>query len=373
MEFCVTPISHDFSRAFQVMYAILFAILSLITVFSNILLIYTLHETGQFKTISNKLILILSISDLGLGIFVFPPQVIVYLVEAWRSCLIEKVIAFPMLLLAYFSFLILSCISIDRYLQVTKMQQYSLYMNNCRMKMLVIVSFALASAIAVFSIFAPSFGLQITLICLGVFVMVFSASVYMLLIKKLRNHINSVTKSILKSRLSQKKSEEIQDVTATVTDCNQIAQTEVSTTDNRIVQTRMSQLHKQIDEAENTTANNPIDQAGMSQSSKQVHQGRKSNTGDSANRLSAAKSIQVLILFTFITYMPYNILSIPWTYYKLERGSDLLLSLNVFYSLSCVVAMFNASGNACIIIYGNQRSRKFIASLFRKKRTVGSS
>ena len=72
MEFCITIVSHDFPRAFQVMYAILCAILSLITVFSNILLIYTLHETGQFKTISNKLILILSISDLGLGIFVFP-------------------------------------------------------------------------------------------------------------------------------------------------------------------------------------------------------------------------------------------------------------------------------------------------------------
>ena len=370
MEFCTTLISHDFSRAFQVMYAILFAILSLITVFSNILLIYTLHETGQFKTISNKLILILSISDLGLGIFVFPPQVIVYLVEAWRSCLIEKVIAFPTVLLAYFSFLILSCISIDRYLQVTKMQQYSLYMNNCRMKMLVIVSFALASAIAVFSIFAPSFGLQITLICLGVFVMVFSASVYMLLIKKLRNHVNSVTKSVQRSRLSQKKSEGIQDVTAMVTDCNQIAQTGVGTRDNRIDQTRISQ---QTDESEHIIANNREYQAGMSQSNKKVHQGRKSNSGDYVNRLSATKTIQVLILFTFVTYMPYHMLSIPWTYYKLERGSDLVLALDVFYSLSCVLAMFNASGNACIIIYGNQRSRKFVASLFRKKRTVASS
>ena len=195
------------------------------------------------------------------------------------------------------------------------------------------------------------------------------ASPPLFLIKKLRNHVNSMKRS----RLSQKKSEETQDVTAMVTDCNQIDQTGVSTTDNRIDQTRRSQLHKQVHEAENTTANNRIDQAGMSQSNKQVHQARRSNCGDSANRLSATKTIQVLILFTFVTYMPYHILSIPWTYYKWEKGSDLLLALNVFYSLSCVVAMFNASGNACIIIYGNQRSRKFIASLLRKNRMVASS
>lgn len=359
MEVCITLISHDFPRAFQVMYAILCAILSLVTLFSNILLIYTLHETGQLKTISNKLILILSISDLGLGIFAFPAQVIVFSVEAWRSCLIEQIIAFPTVLLAYFSFLIMSCISIDRYLQVTKMQQYNLYMNNCRMKVLVIVSFALASAISAVSTFAHSTGFQITLICVGIFVMVFSAIVYMFLIKKLQNHVNSVNKSIKPSQLSEKKSEGTQDVTEMVNDSNPMDQTGINLSDKQIEQTGVS------------TTNDRIDQTGMSQSDKQIDQARKNKSKDSANRLSATKTIQVLILFTFVTYMPYHILSIPWTYHKSEKMSE--LALNVFYSLSCVVAMCNASGNACIIIYGNKRSRQFVVSLFRRKRMTASS
>ena len=300
--FCMSLTSIILDRLQQVLVAAAYAILSVVTVVSNLTLIFTLHKTGQLNTISNKLILTMNISDLCLGIITFPTVMIIFAIkDVFQSCLLEKVNTYSVLLFGYFSFLMLTCISLDRYLRITKMNRYSLYMNNFRMKVMILSSVAFANAIAVISLMHPSFEQQIASVLIGSFFMTFLTVVYVFLLRKLRSHIEG-----------------------------------------------MPTGHSNI-----STVNKPV-----------------SSRSEDATRsqLSATKTIQVLLIFMLVSYAPFHIMSAWWTYHKFLKKTEPGKTLDVVYAWSCFVAVFNASGNAWIIIYGNKRCRNYIWSIFRKNR-----
>ena len=125
----------DMPQACLILWAVVTSVLFPITILANSVLIYGLYKTQQLNTIANKFILIMSVSDLCIGVFVLPLIVVmVCLQDALQSCNFELFVQCIALLSARFSFFMLMCISTDRYMHVTKLNKYNQFMNARRMK-----------------------------------------------------------------------------------------------------------------------------------------------------------------------------------------------------------------------------------------------
>ena len=84
-----------------------------------------------------------------------------------------------------------------------------------------------------------------------------------------------------------------------------------------------------------------------------------------SERLTAVKTIRLVLAAVFICYFPFNITSTILTYYNLKRKSDPGDTFKLLYSLSSAV-MFSASFvNSLIIIHGNRKCRRIISSILR--------
>lgn len=369
------------------------------TIFSNCILIYALCKTKQLNTISNKLILVMSVSDLALGAIAFPAAVLSpSLRDIFKSCSFEKIGIFLLQIFSYFSILVLTCISIDRYLRVTKMNRYNLYMNKYRMKVMVLISLLAAAVVSTVSLLRPSFEQQIFVVCFDVVVVGFTAVVYMFLLKKLQNHAGSLRKSMPNSLGSKTGRETNPTCTSAIVSevringCNgTMGQSQpehnfrflrkskpsmgrskpngepVSTNQNSMfsqsnfrslrISRRGSemQLASEISEAPGTNGSVTGRYTGISQE----------NTN---KELSAVKTIHVLLVLIFVTYVPYNISSLLWTYQKFWKKEDPGLKLDLFYFWSSFIGISNGGINAWIIIFGNTKTRRFVASIFRRNR-----
>ena len=320
--FCLTIVSFDLPRNNQMVNGVLFSTLLLhavATIISNAVLIYAMYKTGQLNTISNRFVFVMSLSDFCFGVLVLPPLAVLSLMQkSLKSCLYEEIIAYPSTFFVYFSFFMLFCITVDRYLQVTKMNRYSLYMNNFRMKVMVILSFFLANIITVSSILNPSLEQHIFVLSIGILFKISSVTIYTVLIKRLRNHVKGMGRATTIWRWAEYGG-------------NSRRQTYA---DNK-----MPNVGERI--------------ANISQ--------RTSNC-----TLSAMKTIRILILFTLMTYMPYDVTSVVWVHYKVVKGIEPGLTLKIFYFLASFFVSLSSCGNAWIIIHGNTRCKRFIASLIRR-------
>ena len=189
MNDCLSLLVQDVPHSLVILSAILTSIVSLFTIVANSALIYGLYKTQQFSTITNKYILLMSMSDLCTGIFVLPLLVVsICLTNALRSCNFELFVQYITLLFSHFSFFMLMCISTDRYIHVTKLNRYSQFMNLRRMKIATVLSFIFSVLIAYFTVSFPTFWLQLAQCLLdlcGVSLMLF---LYSLVFRKLASH-----------------------------------------------------------------------------------------------------------------------------------------------------------------------------------------
>ena len=164
-------------------------LLSPITIIANATFIYALKKTQQLNTITNKFILIMNISDLGTGIFVLPTLAVMILIkDSFRSCTFELIVQYGAFFLAYFSFFMLMCVSMDRYIHITKLNRYNAFMNEFRMKIIVLVSFITSAIIAYISIAFPSFPLQVALNISDLAGVSFMFILYSLVFRKISLH-----------------------------------------------------------------------------------------------------------------------------------------------------------------------------------------
>ena len=170
--------------------SVLYGILSIITILSNTMLIYTLCKTKQLDTLSNRLMLVMNVSDLCLGFVGFPT------LAAWHSkrvflnsCIFDKAVTCILIFFSKFSILMLFCLSIDRYFRVTKMKRYNLFMNEFRMRMMILSSFILAWLIALMAVLYSSYTQHIAALLVGIFFILSAIVVYVYLLRKLRIHI----------------------------------------------------------------------------------------------------------------------------------------------------------------------------------------
>ena len=121
---CMTLTSVSIPQIHRVLIAIAFSVFALVTILSNAILMYTLYNTKQLNTISNKLILAMSISDFCLGAIAFPMIAFRnFKRNAFKRCTPYKASQGVTLFFAYFSLILLYCISINWHFKVTKLNR----------------------------------------------------------------------------------------------------------------------------------------------------------------------------------------------------------------------------------------------------------
>ena len=317
---CMTLASFDVPPKHRVSMAIALTILTLLTILSNAILMYTLFKTKQLNTISNKLTMIMSISDLCLGAIAIP--MIVFLRtkrHVLKGCALEKATSFITLSLSFFSFLMLYCISIDRYFRVMKMNHYNLYMNDFKMKLMIIASLVIATVISLAPIIYPSFEQQVVSVLIGSFFVIFAIVVYIFLLRRLRSHTRHFK--------------------------------------------RLGRVGPNSNATSNSTGTSAL---GNNTEGTNGTDFRSTESGNS--QLSTTKTIHVLLMCLSISYGPFQIISCIWAYFKFREKTDPGLYLTLFHFWASFISLFNACGNSWIIIFGSKRSRRFVLSLFRNNR-----
>ena len=90
----------------------------------------------------------------------------------------------------------------------------------------------------------------------------------------------------------------------------------------------------------------------------------ESTSRETKKEVSATKTIRFVLGALLVLYLPYNICSAAWSYYKFNKKVNPPLFLNAMAYWSYIIVFSNAAINAVIFGYGNSVVRKFIFSKF---------
>ena len=293
------------------------AIFCPITVICNGVLIYAHQKTGQFDTVSNKFILVMSLSDMFLGLAYQPFAALAISVNKLNGrCIFKKIIEFMAFLPAHFSGYILFCITLDRFVHVTKLNHYANYMNDFRMKIMTLVSFATAFSFIMANLLQPSFLLHILEAAAADVIIILTAIMDLLIVRKLR-----LLKSNVRKRLGN----------------------------DLFVTPQVKAVKFKLDAKSNRV-----------QSSSRTQSPNKREF--SKAQLSAIKTTQLLLAALLILYSPYHVVSMFWAYYKFDKKANPGITLDLLMHCSSILIQSNAWVNALIIVNGNRRCLQFVRS-----------
>ena len=136
---CSTSAATDFELT--VKYVLLFLNIgtSLLAILGNGLVIITFYTYADLRTRSNYFLLFLSITDMAVGLVVQPMTCL--LIIGLKLCIGRVLLIFFSAFSCGSSFGILTVISYDRYLHLSKLKNYNKYMTNKKCKTLVLLVF----------------------------------------------------------------------------------------------------------------------------------------------------------------------------------------------------------------------------------------
>ncbi|XP_065062663.1 histamine H2 receptor-like [Rhopilema esculentum] len=158
---CRTLLPNTIGRLSQTIIGYTGILFVLFNVMSNVLLIFALHKSKQLRTFSNKIILLMSISDLSFGIFVLPVLAMFWITGKQRNCLELKTVEILTVFFGYVTCFTIICISVDRYLHVTKPARYQTLMNSRRRTVSVVLCLVTGFLTAVICAVVASFYQQL--------------------------------------------------------------------------------------------------------------------------------------------------------------------------------------------------------------------
>ena len=196
---CLSMVSFDVPENQRIILSFITSVFSLPTIGSNVLLIYSLYKTRLYKTITNKFVIAMNISDLLTGILVLPLLLAHFLTNMKNvHCFATPVttgIVYSLqyfgYTLSYFSGFMLLTIAGDRYLHITRLLLYKSYMNHFKMKTIITASFLLSNIVALFMHFIPSFYLLLVLSLANILLMTVAYFFYYSLLRRIHNHAAS--------------------------------------------------------------------------------------------------------------------------------------------------------------------------------------
>lgn len=173
------------------------AFVSILVFLTNAVLIYLLHKTKQMNSITNKLIILLSISDISAGLISYPCIITVYIIPGdSRNCEFELAAQGIALFFGYFSFCILMSIAIDRYIHVAKLQRYNVYMNDFTLKLMLLASVLFSAVVSCIStLYSVSFFVRLTISSLNAVSLSSVCIFYLLVERRVRIHAENASKT----------------------------------------------------------------------------------------------------------------------------------------------------------------------------------
>ncbi|XP_061780427.1 trace amine-associated receptor 1-like [Nerophis lumbriciformis] len=126
------------------------ALLSVVTIFGNLLVIITIFYFKQLHNPTNYLILSLAVADVLVGILVFPLSMAFSLSSCiYHEDLLCKIRGSLDISLSTCSILNLCCISIDRYYAVCQPLMYRTKMNHCVVGVMILMNWGVSALISI--------------------------------------------------------------------------------------------------------------------------------------------------------------------------------------------------------------------------------
>ena len=301
----------EIPRTHLIVFSCVFSLIAVTAIFTNSMLLYAYYKTDQLQTISNKFMFTLSASDLCSALFYLPfMAVVTATTRNERNCTLELITLYNAALFGYFSFYILMVIGCDRYLRMTKLIRYGQFMNNFRMKIIVLMVPVASNSIGLIAVLYPSYipkgyvYMDITIKVLDVSGLTMMCVLYGKLLRKIRNHKNTNS---------------------------------------------LSMRNK------NNLRNERIDK-------------NRRNGHD----ISLARTIRLLLITMLACHGPYKIITSIWMDYKFEYKElpPLLVSTASFWTFPILFSYATVHG--LTLISSNRQIRKFVLKLMRRNRQITS-
>ena len=300
---CFITLASPVSELHEKLFVTCLGILCPLTVTSNCLLIFALRKTNQLKSYSNKLITVMSSCDLILGlIFQSALVVIFFMKKHLMTCNLISAINAIVLFLTQTSALLLTLISIDRYLQVTKLNRYDNYMNMARLKASTGICIFVSALLVCIVILHRSFVTRALINSVNFALLWFTFILYSSILQKLQKHVNNRS------------------------------DTRAGTAENVNIASTQSQTDPRF---------------------------------NSRSHLSVIKTLRVLQVTMLVLYTPFLVASVLWNYYLLHLQVAPGRKLNEAFNWSEFFLECNAWVNAWILIHSNSRCRRLLLSMIR--------
>ena len=154
---CISLVSFDSKIPKGVIPFIIIAF-SILIVCTNLILMYSLYKTDEYKTITNKFVFSMCVSDFLTGMLVLPLLLFNVLAHPKdHHCILIQAVQYSGYTFLYFSVFMLLSIAGDRYLHVTKLNLYNRSMSHFKMKVIIVVSILLSNTLALFTLIFASF------------------------------------------------------------------------------------------------------------------------------------------------------------------------------------------------------------------------
>ena len=300
---CFITVARPVADVNEKMFVICLVILCPLTVASNCLLIFALKKTNQLNTYSNKFIASMNACDLTLGLMFQPALIVIFFTKKYLpTCNLISLIKMMIVASTQTSAFLSILISIDRYFQVAKRSRYDMYMNGTRMKASIGLCFLSGALAACLFAFHKSFVTHALITLVNISLLWFICILYGFILHKVQKHLN-----------------------------------------NR---------------------NNARARAGGNANISST-QSQTDGSFNSRSHLSAIKTLRVIQVAMLVLYAPCLVLSIPWNYYRLHLRVSPGHMLTDAVNWAQIIVECNAWVNACILIHGNSRCRRFLLSMIR--------
>ena len=347
-------------------------ILTILMIAINSYTLAALYKTQQQNTTTNKLVATMCVSDISLGIIFFPLMIAMLQIRtANRTCVFVHLVQYAALALGYTSFMLVIVIAIDRYLHLTKLNNYNLFMNEKKLKIIVVGAILSSHSIAGIMTYAKSsFILQVALNATNLIGLISVNVMYAVVIKKIKlgtKQVNKQPNDILR-RI------ELSEVGTTASLCSQKA--------SRIITSDIL-VEGKLNESFTTESTNDIREmvkyAGSKESGvpdpenvrKRTLFGKKQkrlHSGKARQEIAAVTTIKIILITMLCLYNPYNVFSTIFVYYRFHRNIDPDNIWKILAMWSYFILFSNGIANGIIFINGNTRIRKFTKQLIFKRK-----
>ena len=163
----------------------------------NSLLMYSIYKTKQTNTNTFRFMIAMCASDFLQAMIVMPAVAVTISIRGdHKSCLLDQLTHYGFYLFAYFSYFMLMCISFDRLYQIKKLRRSSRPLSNRQLCFLIGVCFVFTAISSYIGVSFISFPFQMALVGVNICLILSVFIAYSLLLRKVRIHNISVTKSL---------------------------------------------------------------------------------------------------------------------------------------------------------------------------------